>query len=83
MELSELVTMVLGLLQGMAAAAIFLLALMIGLALGLDFVKLRASKRLGYARNLDDAVGEAAHGTYLPPDAPRGVVDQLRPHKAA
>jgi hypothetical protein len=71
--------MLLGLVQGISVAAVFLLVLMIGVCVLVDLPKLRAGTRRGFTRSLDDLVGESKHAAYLGPDLPRGPVDQLRP----
>jgi hypothetical protein len=76
--LSDSGTLLLGLLQGIVVAAVFLLALIAGLSVVLGFPKLRRTTRKGYSRSLDELVGDQHGATYLPPDAPRGQVDQLR-----
>lgn len=68
----------LGLLQGVVVAAVFLLALLIGVCVLLTLPKLRRTTRQGFSRSLDEAVGDEQASTYLLPDAPRGTVDQLR-----
>jgi hypothetical protein len=66
-----------GALQGLGATSVFLLVLMAGFCVLLGFPKLRATVRSGGVhRSLDEMVGEPI--IYLPPDAPRGQVDQLR-----
>ena len=67
-----------GALQGLAASTIFLLALMIGFCVLVGFSKFRATSRTTRViKNLEERVGQEAFATYLPPDAPRGQVDQL------
>lgn len=68
----------LDLLQGVTVAAVFLLALLVGVCVLLGLPKLRRTTRRGFARSLDEAVGDTRASSYLPPDAPRGPVDQLR-----
>lgn len=68
----------LGLLQGVTVAAVFLLALLAGVCVLLGVPKLRRTTRKGYSRSLDELVGDTRASSYLPPDAPRGTVDQLR-----
>lgn len=68
-----------GLVQGIGVAAVFLLALLIGVCVLLDLPKLRGTTRRGFTRSLDELVGEARHAGYLAPDLPRGPIDQLRP----
>lgn len=68
----------LGLIQGVAVAAIFLLALLVGVCVLLGLPKLRRTTRQGFSRSLDETVGDERASTYLLADAPRGTVDQLR-----
>jgi hypothetical protein len=79
---SDLLSPVVGLVQGIGVGAVFLLALLIGVCVLLDLPKLRRSSRRGYTRSLDDLV-EKQHAGYLAPDLPRGTVDQLRPAELA
>jgi hypothetical protein len=68
---------VLATLQGLVVSAVALLALFIGFCVLFGFPKLRASGRHSrIVRSLDEAVG--AGERYLPPDTPRGPIDQLR-----
>lgn len=78
MTLTDSGPLLLGLLQGIVVAAVFLLALLIGVSVALGLPKLRRTTRKGYSRSLDELVGDTRSATYLPPDAPRGQVDQLR-----
>ncbi len=67
----------LGTLEALVVGAVVVLALFIGFCVLLTLPKLRASsRRRGNPRGLDELVGVPQ--TYLPPDAPRGPVDQLR-----
>ncbi len=76
MSLSDVWTLLLGTLQGVGGIAVFLLVLMIGFCLVLDWSKFRPRGRSSrVVRNLDEKLGTPA--TYLPPDAPRGPSDQL------
>lgn len=77
--MSELLSPLVGLLQGIGVAAVFLLVVLIGVCVLLDLPKLRGTTRRGFTRNLDELVGEARHAGYLAPDLPRGQTDQLRP----
>lgn len=67
-----------GVLQGIGVSSTFLLVLFIGFCVLVGFTKTKHRETSGarVVRNLDDWLGEALH--YLPPDAPRGPVDQLR-----
>lgn len=72
-DIPQLVT---GLLGGLAAGVVFLLSLFIGFCVLFNLPKLRATSRTSMViKSLDEKVGEPIH--YLPPDAPRGTVDQL------
>ncbi len=75
MTLSEIWTLVLGAVQGVGGIAVFLLVLMIGFCLALDWTKFRPTRRSRTVKSLDETVGPPI--TYLPPTAPRGPVDQL------
>ncbi len=75
MTLAELVSLVVGAVQGVGGIAVFLLALMIGLCLALDWTKFRPTRNSRTVKSLDETVG--APIVYLPPDAPRGPADQL------
>ena len=77
MTRAELVAVLVGALQGMAVAAGVLLAAFVALSLFLDRRKLRRHGRHG-ARSLDELVGQPEYARMLPPDTPRGPVDQLR-----
>lgn len=66
-----------GLLEGIAIAVVFLLALFIGFCVIFGLPKLRpTSRKTMVIKSLDERVGEPIR--YLPPGAPRGPVDQLR-----
>jgi len=74
--LTEITPGALGTLQGILISSALLLALFIGFCVLFNLPKLRASGRhTRVVRGLDELVGEPQ--TYLPPDAPRGTVDQL------
>jgi hypothetical protein len=77
MTQADLVPVLVGALQGIAVAAGVLLAAFVALSLLLDARKLRRRGRHG-ARSLDELVGRAEQARMLPPDTPRGPVDQLR-----
>jgi hypothetical protein len=66
---------VLGAVQGLGAIAVAMLALMIGVCVLLTLTKFRPTRNSRTIKSLDETVGPAI--TYLPPDAPRGPVDQL------
>ena len=75
MSAGELWTITLGAIQGMGGLVIFLLALLIGFCLLLDWTKFRPTLKSRTVKSLDELVGPAI--IYLPPDAPRGPSDQL------
>ena len=81
MSTTELVQLVLGTIQGLGAIAIFLLVLMIGVCVGLTLTKFRSTRNSLTIKSLDETVG--APIVYLPPDAPRGPIDQLRGSRPA
>ena len=64
-------------LLALAVSGLAVLALFAGFCILFNLPKLRPSGRHSrVVRSLDEAVGKSA--LYLPPDAPRGSVDQLR-----
>jgi hypothetical protein len=68
--------LIFGLIQGVGASVIFLLALFIGFTVLLNLPKFRATSRKTLViKSLDERVGDPIR--FLPPDAPRGQVDQL------
>ncbi len=73
---SEIQDLLVGVLQGIGVSSTFLLVLFIGFCVLVGFTKHRETSGARVVRNLDDRLGEPLH--YLPPDAPRGPVDQLR-----
>ena len=75
MSRSDLVTLVVGAVQGIGGIAVFLLAVMIGFCLLLDFTKFRPTRNSRTVKSLDELVGDPIR--YLPPDVPRGPADQL------
>ncbi len=75
MSLSDLVTLLVGAVQGVGGIAVFLLVVMIGFCLLLDLTKFRPTRRSRTVKSLDELVGDPIR--YLPPDAPRGPSDQL------
>lgn len=76
---AEIQDVVVGALQGLGFSTLFLLALFIGFCVVLGFPKLRPTTRKTLVvRSLDELVGQEANARYLPPDAPRGRVDQLQ-----
>ncbi len=75
MSLSDLVTLLVGAVQGVGGIAVFLLVVMIGFCLLLDLTKFRPTRRSRTVKSLDELVGDPIR--YLPPDVPRGPSDQL------
>lgn len=73
---TEIYEAIVATIQGAGVGAVFLLVLFIGFCLALGFVKLRPSgPKTLTVRSLDEALGEPV--SYLPPEAPRGTMDQL------
>jgi hypothetical protein len=72
---ADLWNLVLGAVQGLGGIAVFLLVLMIGFCLVFDWTKFRPTRRSKVVKSLDETVGPPI--SYLPPDVPRGPVDQL------
>jgi hypothetical protein len=75
--MSGLERVLLGLLQGLGASTLFVLALFIGFCVLFNLRKLKprgAGARV--VRNLDERLGTTP--VYLSPDAPRGPADQLQ-----
>ncbi|MBI2221678.1 MAG: hypothetical protein HYU53_10775 [Acidobacteria bacterium] len=68
--------LIFGFIEGVGAAVVFLLALFIGFTVLFNLPKFRATSRKTLViKSLDERVGEPIR--FLPPDAPRGQVDQL------
>jgi hypothetical protein len=73
---SDLLRLVLGALQGFTVSSLFVLALFIGFCVLFNLRKLKPRGRNARViRNLDERLGAAPR--YIPPDVPRGPVDQL------
>lgn len=73
--MSETWTVLLGALVGITVLAVFLLVVLIGFSLFGDSTKFRSRKGSRTMRDLGEGLGGTS--SYLPPDAPRGPVDQL------
>lgn len=72
----ELQHLIVGLLEGIAIAVAFLLALFIGFCVILNLPKLRPTSRKSMViKSLEERVGEPIR--YLPSNTPRGTIDQL------
>jgi hypothetical protein len=74
------INLVTGTLVGIGTSTVFVLALFLGFCIILGFPKLRvtAGRKFMTVKNLEETVGQEAFAKYLPADAPRGPVDQLR-----
>ncbi len=75
MTTSQVVKVLVGLVQGLGAITAFLLALFIGVCVLLTLVKFRSTRNSLTIKSLDELVGDPIR--YLPPDTPRGPMDQL------
>ena len=75
--MSDIQSVLLGLLQGLGFSTVFLLAVFLGFCVLVGLTKLRPiDKRSRVVRSLDDRLGSGAR--YLPPSVPRGPADQLK-----
>ena len=75
--MSDMLSILLGLLQGLGFSTVFLLAVFVGFCVLVGFTKLRPiGKRSPVVRSLEDRLGSGAR--YLPPSVPRGPADQLK-----
>ena len=75
--MSDILSVLLGLLQGLGFSTVFLLAVFLGFCVLVGLTKLRPiDKRSRVVRSLDDRLGSGAR--YLPPSVPRGPADQLK-----
>jgi hypothetical protein len=77
---ADVINLVTGTLVGIGTSTVFVLALFLGFCIILGFPKLRvtAGRKFMTVKSLDETVGQEAFARYLPADAPRGPVDQLR-----
>jgi hypothetical protein len=64
-----------GAVAGIGGIVAYLLVLMIGVCLVLDWTKFRSTRQSKTVKSLDERVGTPI--VYLPPTAPRGPSDQL------
>jgi hypothetical protein len=72
----EIPTLAIDTVVAITISSAFLLALLVGFSVLLNFPKLRRSGAGTLTvRNLDESLGTSA--TFLPPTAPRGPADQL------
>lgn len=74
---SEITSIAATTLVSLTVSAVFILALVIGITLWFDRTKLHVRRGRMAARSLDDVLSNT-RADYLPPDAPRGTVDQLK-----
>ena len=80
MSVAEGLTLAVGALQGIGASTVFILVLFIGFCVIVGFTKTKATAG-GSAmviKSLDERLTHRPM-VYLPPNAPRGPADQLRP----
>jgi len=76
--MSDLQSIVFGVIQGLASSTAFVLVLFIGFCVIVGFMKTkRTAGNAPVVKSLDEAVTHEAM-TYLPPTTPRGYVDQLK-----
>ena len=75
--MSDIQSVLLGVLQGLGFSTVFLLAVFVGFCVLVGFTKFRSiDKRSRVVRSLDDRLGPGTR--YLPPSVPRGPADQLK-----
>lgn len=75
--MSDIQSVLLGVLQGLGFSTVFLLAVFLGFCVLVGLTKLRPiDKRSRVVRSLDDRLGSGAR--YLAPSVPRGPADQLK-----
>ena len=75
--MNDILSVLLGLLQGLGFSTVFLLAVFLGFCVLVGLTKLRPiDKRSRVVRSLDDRLGSGSR--YLPPTVPRGPADQLK-----
>ena len=75
--MTDMLSILIGLLQGLGFSTVFLLAVFVGFCVLVGFTKFRPiDKRSPVVRSLDDRLGSGAR--YLPPSVPRGPADQLK-----
>ncbi len=76
--MSDVVQIVVGVVQGLASSTVFVLALFIGFCVLVGFTKTkRTSGNTSVVKSLDEVVTHQPM-TYMAPDAPRGPADQLK-----
>jgi len=72
---SQVLSLVVGLLQGVGTITVFLLVLFIGVCVLLTLTKFRSTRNSLTVKSLDELVGDPIR--YLPANTPRGPMDQL------
>lgn len=72
---AEILNLVIGTVQGLGAVAVAMLGLMIGVCVLGTLTKFRSTRNSLTIKSLDETVGPPLK--YLPPNAPRGPIDQL------
>ena len=76
--MTDLIQIVLGVLQGLVSSTIFVLVLMVGFCVLVGFAKTkRTAGQAPVVKSLDEVVSHQPV-VYLTPRAPRGPADQLR-----
>jgi len=76
--MTDLIQIVLGVLQGLVSSTLFVLVLMIGFCILVGFTKTkRTAGQARVVKSLDEVVSHQPF-VYLAPGAPRGPADQLR-----
>ena len=76
--MSDVVQIVIGVVQGLLSSTVFILALFIGFCVLVGFTKMkRTAGNAPVVKSLDETLSHRPM-TYLPPDAPRGPADQLK-----
>lgn len=74
--MNEIQNIVIGALTGLGVSTVFVLVLWVGFCVIVGFAKFRKTgPGTLIVRSLDEVRGPRV--TYLPPDAPRGPIDQL------
>ena len=77
---ADVVSLVIGALTAITASSVFILALFLGFCIIFGFPKLRSTvgRKSKTVKSLDELVGQASYGEYMPPDRPRGPIDVLK-----
>ena len=72
---TDILKLTVGIVQGLGAIVVFLLGLFFGVCVLLTLIKFRPTRNSLTIKSLDELVGDPIR--YLPPDTPRGQMDQL------